>query len=338
MVHLQTPDLGVLELEVPDQEQTDLYHAKQGNAQAITALFNRKLSDRRMTVQSDRKAERLGILIEADTLPDRQSMGDWMRQQIIQLNPDGVRKVEIYGRQTGQRVPAWREIFDLNPDSVEEIDPFRLADWLRQGSSETSPAQVSHEAPGEAIKKAAQDNTLTQFLRFHLSATETALLPLDSIKEILQVPTAGILAVPQMPNSVLGVCNTRGNILWLIDLGLHLGVSRAVGVRSLVSNSKPSPLRSPISTGVFNSAVQSLTTILIEVEQKILGLVVPQVLDIETHSLEHLQPPVKELFPPGLLPFITGYLARSSSPVLSLLPLLNDPNLQTHRQSINTYS
>jgi positive phototaxis protein PixI len=334
--HLPGLDVPISNVPVPelpflnsDLEPSDLDRAQQGDPQGITAIFNQKLQAQGMTVQSDRKGERLGILVEANSLPDRDRITDWLRQEITRLSPVGIRQVEIYGRQTGQRVPGWREIFELNSDSAiaidtaAEIDLFRLSDWLQQGKAGKSASAPLPPPPAPAA----------QFLRFHLSSTETALLPIDSIKEILQIPTTAVLPVPNMPASVLGVYNRRGNILWLVDLGVQLGVSHVAVVHASVLQPKPKQPRQVIAAPRHRiTAVPTLNTILIQVEQEVLGLVVSQVLDLETHPLSDLQPPVADLFPPQLSPFIQAYLTRSNSPVLSPVSLINDPSLQLHRQ------
>jgi positive phototaxis protein PixI len=322
------PDPQVPDLEAPESnlQPSDLHHAQPGDPQGITAILTQKLQAEGMTVQSDRKGDRLGILVEASLLPDRDRLTNWCRQEVTRLNPSGVRRVEIYGRQRGERIPGWREVFELDlesaPDSIAEVDIFRLSDWLRQGRSEKSAA---------FLPPPVSPTPSAQFLRFYLSSTETALLPIDSIKEVLQIPTTAVLPVPQMAASILGAYNRRGNILWLVDLGLQLGISHVSVARTSILQPQP---RQVIATSRRNmAAAPSLNMILIQVEQEALGLVVPRVLDIETHSLSDLQPPVTTLFPPQLSPFIQAYLPRSTSPILNLLPLLNEPSLQLHRHS-----
>ncbi|MBV9389047.1 MAG: hypothetical protein JOZ78_21735 [Chroococcidiopsidaceae cyanobacterium CP_BM_ER_R8_30] len=74
-----------------------------------------------------------------------------------------------------------------------------------------------------------------------------------------------------------------------------------------------------------------MTVIAIEADDKSIGIVVPQVVDIEVHKQEALQTPSPRLFHPRLLPFIQGYLMSSSSPVLDAKALIQDSQLQIYR-------
>jgi positive phototaxis protein PixI len=64
-----------------------------------------------------------------------------------------------------------------------------------------------------------------QFLSFALPPDGQAVLPTDRIGEILNLTPSQISPVPGMPIQVMGVCNWRGEILWLVDLGALLGKS-----------------------------------------------------------------------------------------------------------------
>ena len=142
----------------------------------------------------------------------------------------------------------------------------------------------------------APEASKQKFLHFCLGPEDTALLAVDSIAEVMRVPMTEVLPVPQMPSCVLGIYNRRGEMLWLVDLG-HL-----VGYPLLVVPG------STIATGM---------AIVMEVEGQFLGLVVPQVNDIEWHDPQQLQPPSATLFSPKLLPFVQGYLNGSGSTVLN---------------------
>ena len=69
------------------------------------------------------------------------------------------------------------------------------------------------------------EDTRRRFLRFKLSGTDGALLPLQDIAEVMQLDALAILPVPDMPRWLLGVCNWRGEILWLTDLNAMVGNS-----------------------------------------------------------------------------------------------------------------
>jgi len=98
-----------------------------------------------------------------------------------------------------------------------------------------------------------------RLLRFPLGLQDSALLPLEQITEILRVNVAEILPVPEMPSCVLGICNWRGEMLWLVDLN-HLVGSPPLSMREQV-------LASPAA-------------MVVQVNHQSVGLVVPQVNDM----------------------------------------------------------
>lgn len=64
------------------------------------------------------------------------------------------------------------------------------------------------------------EDTRQRFLRFYLSGEHGALLPLTDVVEILQLNTSAILPIPDVPMWMLGVCNWRGKMLWLVDVNM----------------------------------------------------------------------------------------------------------------------
>lgn len=319
----------------PNPTDLDLIsRARRGEAGAIATLLNQKFHSRGIRLQGHRQGSRFALLVESALTPPRQSVVNGLSRELTLLQPVGIDKVEVYGRASGQRLPEWQDTIEIQPPrkaaETSNGAHFQLADWLRQGSTYRQQAFLS---PAETAVRS--NLKLTQFLRFYFTASETALLPLEGIKEVLKVPPAAILPVPQMPASVLGVYNCRGTILWLVDLGTQLGFESTAhqtlqrlnrSLRQEYTGQRQTPYRAP------ELAAQMLTAIVVEIEHKTLGLVVPAVLDIEQHPVQQMQPAAPELFSPQLLPFIQGLLTRSSSPVLSLAALVNDPVLQVHRQ------
>lgn len=62
-----------------------------------------------------------------------------------------------------------------------------------------------------------------QFLSFHLPPGAQALLPTEHLTEILSLTPSQIVPIPDTLPAVMGVCNWRGEVLWLVDLGSFLG-------------------------------------------------------------------------------------------------------------------
>ncbi|MEM9246160.1 MAG: chemotaxis protein CheW [Cyanobacteria bacterium P01_F01_bin.153] len=129
------------------------------------------------------------------------------------------------------------------------------------------------------------------------------------MREILRVPAPEILPVPHMPESVLGIYNWRGEMLWMIDLNYLFGFS-------------------PVGPDLIAQENPITMAIVLEVEGQNLGLIVPQIEDIEWHDSPHLQPPSAGLFPDRLLPFVSGYLTEASSMVLSAAAIASAQTLQ----------
>lgn len=150
-----------------------------------------------------------------------------------------------------------------------------------------------------------------RLLRFPLGHQDSALLPLEQIGEVLRVNATEILPVPEMPHCVLGICNWRGDMLWLVDLNHLMGYL---------------PLE---QQGQLSAA---LVVLVVQVNDQSVGLVVAQVNDIEYHNLQHLQPAAPGLFPPKLLPFILGSLPEEQGIVLNIHAISHYPLWQMHRE------
>lgn len=70
--------------------------------------------------------------------------------------------------------------------------------------------------------KSTQSVVKEQFLQLHL-AQETVLLTTAQIREIMTISAEGIMPIPDLSPSIMGVSNYRGESLWLADLGALIG-------------------------------------------------------------------------------------------------------------------
>lgn len=150
---------------------------------------------------------------------------------------------------------------------------------------------------------------LSKLLRFPLGLQDSGLLPLEQIAEIIRINLAEILPIPEMPSCILGICNWRGEMLWLLDLN-HL-----VGYPLLTRRVTP-------------------VAIVVKVNEQAIGLVVPQVDDIESYDLQQLQKAAPGLFPPKLLPFVLGALPNGNI-VLDVTAITQHPLWQIHRTTVS---
>jgi positive phototaxis protein PixI len=155
-------------------------------------------------------------------------------------------------------------------------------------------SSIERESDPNAI--AAADTE--KYLRFRLGSQDSALLPVLPIVEITPLRVKEILPVPQMPSYVLGIHNWRGEMLWLVDLGHLLGMP---------------PL--------FRSRQQAdmAMAIVVQSDDRTIGLVVDRVADIEPYPQSILQPPDPQLFPAQQLPYLQGFFIQEPQEVLTVL-------------------
>ena len=72
-------------------------------------------------------------------------------------------------------------------------------------------------------KPAQTQVQLKQFLQFELPPQTSAMLPTSQLTEILSLSLGQVVPIPDLPSFIMGVCNWRGEVLWLVDLGCLLG-------------------------------------------------------------------------------------------------------------------
>jgi positive phototaxis protein PixI len=73
-----------------------------------------------------------------------------------------------------------------------------------------------------AAAKAAIDRS-EQFLTFLLPPNQKVMISTKQLVEIFNVSLGQVVPIPDVPPFVMGVCNWRGEVLWLVDLGYMLG-------------------------------------------------------------------------------------------------------------------
>ena len=149
-----------------------------------------------------------------------------------------------------------------------------------------------------------------KFLRCRLGSQDSGLVALIYVAEVRQIVVAEILPVPAMPECVLGICNWRGKMLWLVDLNLFLDYP-------------------PLVTSEIASI--PLMAIVMQIEGQSMGLVVSQVQDIEWHDPSQIQPATASLFAAKTLPFLQGYLPDADAVVLDPEAIARCPMWQLHR-------
>lgn len=291
---------------------------EKGDTETIAAILNYSLSDGGIRAKVATKNAYLGILLESTAIPDRDKSIAIIRQQLHDLTSESIKAIKIYGREVGQVTPQWYEEIELKKSTPSNYSLLSLTDWLSQGIDISTS---SLEKPESFV-----DADIQKFLRFHFSPENTALLPLSTIKEVLNISISKIHPVPHMAECLLGIYDYRGEILWLVDLGKQLGLTPSIDSLNFNSNSFLFPTF--IETAIDSGFTDTLTVIVIQEQEKYLGLVVPKVIDIEMHDVREIQSANDNLFSTEILPFLQGYLIYSSSPVLNPHALIEDSQLQ----------
>ncbi|MDY6784856.1 MAG: chemotaxis protein CheW [Cyanobacteriota bacterium] len=265
--------------------------AKQGDPKTIAALVERKLRNRGIAVRAERKEGTLIVILQGTEIPDEEELGPTIANAMKKLKAEGIQEVEVWGWQQGQARPDWVHRVTFDQASLKQA----LSAWLE--SSIVLPSLQSHQP--ERVQKSAGE----EFLRFYLSTKDAALLPVSYVKEVLQVAIADILPVPHMSDRLLGAYNWRGEMLWLVDLDRLLGLNSTVALGE-------------VRRSGFEANFGTTSAIALQVDDRILGLVVRRVEEIERHDVEEIEPATGGLFDAQLLPFVSGYLTEADALVL----------------------
>jgi positive phototaxis protein PixI len=138
---------------------------------------------------------------------------------------------------------------------------------------------------------------LQQFLSFRASLNTQAMLPTQQMLEVLNLSHHQIVPIPDTSTEVVGVCNWRGEVLWLVNLGYLLTDNPDFTQEKYQIN---------------------YTVIIIHHNSMILGLVVEQV-----HNMLWCNPAQIQSIPASYLvktsSLIQGYWLNSQQDVLLIL-------------------
>jgi len=99
--------------------------AKQGNPQALAIILNQSLQSQNITAKVNLKDDCLQIMLESPETPNQQSMVAFIRKGLIKLEIESVKTVKLYGRQTGEKSPAWSQKLELlsPPETSPTTEP-----------------------------------------------------------------------------------------------------------------------------------------------------------------------------------------------------------------------
>jgi|GEM_PF-743745 len=252
----------------------------QSKWQAIASHLQNQLKQEGVLVKVARKASNLYIILEfsGQDIPQQQPVVATLRQALEPLHQSGVTTIKIGAQQRGGKTPSWVEKIDLSSFVLaKELVQWAQADEITNSNWHSN----SNIYRGEEKK----------YLRFMVGDRLTTLLALDNIREVVKISSQKVLAVPHTPDWLMGIYDWRGDLVWLTDLNRLLGFGR-----------------SSLAIGGMMISLQ--------VQQRTLGLFIPQVEEIEQHAADRIQAPVPGLLPSHLLPYVQGYISATNSIVL----------------------
>ncbi|MEG5019589.1 MULTISPECIES: hypothetical protein [unclassified Microcoleus] len=94
--------------------------AKQGDiATAIASWLNSQLQSEGITASANLDGDCLDVILEAEQVPIENTLVDFVRTELTNLQPDSIRKVKVEGRQSGQIAAAWSHEFSLDNSTFE---------------------------------------------------------------------------------------------------------------------------------------------------------------------------------------------------------------------------
>ena len=94
--------------------------AKQGNlATGIASWLNSQLQSEGITASANLDGDCLDIILEAEQVPIEDTLVDFVRTELTNLQPDSIRKVKVQGRESGQIAAAWSQEFSLENSNFE---------------------------------------------------------------------------------------------------------------------------------------------------------------------------------------------------------------------------
>jgi len=165
-----------------------------------------------------------------------------------------------------------------------------------------------------------------QYLRFVLIPEVQVMLPLSQLSEVLTLTLAQIVPIPSLPSWVVGIYNWRGEILWIVDLGELVGLTPWHQYASTTLNYRVIILRNDIRTDLGSPSGTSLhqwagseKSEKSKGENIFLGLLVPQVEDMEWCSPDEIYSPPATAIVPGMTPFLRGYWLKANGTMVMVL-------------------
>lgn len=138
-----------------------LDRARQGDVNAIVSLMNQSLVDTGVTAKAALKEHCLQVMLEGDEVPEQSAYSAFVQSGIANLGIETIVALKVYGRQTGQNIPAWTEEFQLRA-SVPPVEPLpervHTPPPLPSPANESVPPSPPTPAPIESVAPSNTDS------------------------------------------------------------------------------------------------------------------------------------------------------------------------------------
>lgn len=122
--------------------------AKQGDVKVIAFLLNRQLQPKGITAIVSRQDSSLQVMLEAEKVPSKKILAEWIHKAIVRLDVASIERINIYGIQTGVKIPAWSQEIEL----VKQIPSVTPATEL-----EVAPKSQTVNPTDLSIKECVED-------------------------------------------------------------------------------------------------------------------------------------------------------------------------------------
>ncbi len=154
-----------------------------------------------------------------------------------------------------------------------------------------------------------ETQTQQQFLRFLLQPGLMALIEIDRVMELVNIPISRVVPMPHLPPAVRGVYNWRGEILWIVDLAVLLAGGREVS-RKYRSLQPIVILNSTAATDRFPDRNASRTPLaaaaMADRPDTAIGVIVEEIVEIEWCDLDLISSTLPTNLDPELSKWMRG--------------------------------
>jgi hypothetical protein len=126
-------------------QQNILEQAKQGNAQAIADLMNRTLQPKGITAKASLKDDCLRVMLESEQVPNEQMAIAFVEKGMKGLGVRSIHRVQIYGRQAGEELPAWNHELSLSEPPIEPVE--QVKEQIESPQPQTTQKAATPKTP-----------------------------------------------------------------------------------------------------------------------------------------------------------------------------------------------